>query len=146
MGTPTTELQPPTWLVEEDPNALAIWQDVVSRLTKRGLLEHVDPAAIAGYAFCVSRALYWEALGPARVRTFHDDEPGNYVVAVWRRGAQFAANMLGGLFPLVPVSFAELLLDDFWDELDDDGGHVYRHGGLVTYRLVPDWQLPGADD
>ena len=67
--------------------------------------------------------------------------PGeNPLVYLWKRGAEYAGNLLG-LWPTKHISFFELGLYDGWDELDSDGHFLYKYGGEVTYHLDPTWQV-----
>jgi hypothetical protein len=138
----TVDLLPPVWLIEKAPDAVDIWNDVIARLQAKGKLENANLEAAAAYAYCLSRAAYWDRLGPGRVRVVPKVKRGqNPVVEVWRRSAQFAANQLGGLLPVKPVDFLELLLDDQWEELDESGNLTFLWRGEATYYLNAEWEV-----
>jgi len=149
-------IEPPNWLVE--PKALKIWDVMVTRLEKKGLLPTTDPEMLAAYCHCMERALYYADIDPKTISWIgamapydksykppawigYPHKPGeNPLVYLWRRGAAYAGNRLG-LWPVKHISFMELLMVGTWDELDSDGHFLYKHGGEVTYHLEPAWQV-----
>lgn len=103
--------KPPEWL---EHSYMGLWEDMRSRLVKMGKLEAVDSAMLAAYVHCTGQALNAKRRG--------DSEQA----ALWKRGAQFAANEMG-IYSAVRIDFLELLCDD--------------HSGEVTYHLEPAWEI-----
>jgi len=149
-------ITPPEWLTE--PVALRIWDEYKKRLETKKLLETTDPNMLGAFCYCLERALYFANIDPKTIswigamapadRSYKEPRwvgyphrPGeNPLVYLWRRGAEYAGNRLG-LWPLKHISFMELFLYDFWNDLDSDGHFMGRNAGEVTCHLDRAWQV-----
>jgi hypothetical protein len=135
-------ITPPEWLQTESPGGLKIWGDVTRRLEKLGRLVNSDPECLAAYCHCLERSSHFDGVDPKLVMvTGYKPRPGeNPVSVLWRRAAEYCAVRLGLIKPK-HISYFEILLDDGWDELDQEGHLVYLRGGEVSAHLDPHWQV-----